>query len=277
MHGPLTVKLRDVVGTTRLRGWTIRCSSTGRGTRTSNSSRPALGPIPPLFSGYRGPLPEVKRLEREVDHSPPPRAQNEWSCTSNSTRHFLFTFTIDDWRNRRFRCANALKTAHIRNQTLRLARRKWLLYEVRRINVNKLPHTCYKTKYGLKLSCTKYLYGRKRGVLMYRSVSQPWHLVLKQYWHTTTSIFILITSLFVPAGYCTTQTPCCTLQLWSHTSTNITPSGDTTHAINLYHLLLVEQFLFILRILSVHLHRILPWWRMKTSITEMYALLLETR
>jgi len=66
-------------------GWTVRGSNPGRGKRlfaSLNCSCRLSGPPSLLFSGYRGFFsPGVKRPGREVDHSPPYSAKNEWSCT----------------------------------------------------------------------------------------------------------------------------------------------------------------------------------------------------
>ena len=79
----------------------------------------------------------------------------------------------------------------------------------------------------------------------YVQIIQSWHLVAKaKYWQSMTLVFILITSLFVPAGYCKTERPCYALHLCNHTSTNMTPSRDITYTINLYHLLLFEKKIF---------------------------------
>jgi len=43
-----------------------------------------LGPPSPVTNGYRGSFPEVKRLEREADYSPPSSAEvnKAWIYTS---------------------------------------------------------------------------------------------------------------------------------------------------------------------------------------------------
>jgi len=73
----------------RVTGWRVRGSNTGKGKiRPSfrKSSHRLWGPRTPLFVGYQGSLPGVKRLGRELNQSSPLSidVMNEWSYTSTA-------------------------------------------------------------------------------------------------------------------------------------------------------------------------------------------------
>jgi hypothetical protein len=58
----------------------------------SMSSRPALGPTqPPIQWVPRALSPEIQRLGREVDHSPPTSAEVKKSWVYTSTSPYVFT------------------------------------------------------------------------------------------------------------------------------------------------------------------------------------------
>lgn len=66
----------SVVGRTRLvTGWAVKSSNPGAGEIFSIRQDRLRGPPSPLYKGYRGSFPDVKRPQRGVDHPHPSRAE----------------------------------------------------------------------------------------------------------------------------------------------------------------------------------------------------------
>jgi hypothetical protein len=64
--------------------WTVRGSNSGKGEEFSSAERPDRHWQPTSYSVRTGVFLVVKRPDREVNYSPPPRAEdkNEWTYTS---------------------------------------------------------------------------------------------------------------------------------------------------------------------------------------------------